>query len=99
MDRIRDSWYQAGEDRTEIKAWTAFAEPIDRERQDREAGDQIAIEVLGERIVLAVEIKLKKRRGRPDKNRGDDGGVAGRELTARNFLYPGSVRGHGSPTD
>jgi hypothetical protein len=77
MEDVWEGWDEAGKECAAIEA-TAIPTKID-ERQDGEATDGVAVEVLRPRIVEAVEVELKEGWGRPDKDSRKDRGVTSDE--------------------
>jgi Flp pilus assembly protein TadD len=85
MDDIWQTRNQTERDRADVDLRTT-AELKQNDRNDGEAGDGVAIEILRPRIVEAIQVKLKERGQRPNADGSEDGAVSARK-PARVFIH------------
>ena len=69
----------------DVDLGAATSHAVENEWCDGEAGDRVTVEILRERLVVADEVKLKKRRHRPNGNAGEERSVTSGELPGARF--------------
>jgi len=77
MDDIRERGNEAGNKGGAVERWLLPSEEY--EGQHSEEGDGIPVKILGPWIVETVEVELKERGGRPNKDGRENGSVTSNE--------------------
>ena len=80
VDHVRKTGSETYHHRAPIEPRGTALAPVDQQRRNGETSNKISIEILCPRIVITVQVVLKKRRRRPDNDRGEDRGIAFREV-------------------
>ena len=75
VDNIGQSRQQTDAEYIPAEARAVTTKASKGKGQNRETRQRIAVEILGKRIVVAVEVKLEERWRRPDEDGGEDRGV------------------------
>ena len=75
VDDVRQSRQQTNAENIPVETRSASLKSIKGERENGEKRDRVAIKILREGIVESIEIKLKKRRRRPDEDGRENGGI------------------------
>jgi tetratricopeptide (TPR) repeat protein len=85
VNHVRQARDQTGYDRANVDLWAA-AELKQDKGNDRETSHGISVEILGPRIVEAIQIELKQRWERPNADGGEEGNVSTRKV-AGTFVH------------
>src|ERR1700736_874160 len=75
MDDIGNAGDEAKPEHMDVDLGAATARAVEDEWCDGEAGDGVTVEILGERLVVADQVKLKEGWHRPDSDAGEERAV------------------------
>ena len=97
MNDVRQGRQETNAEDPPVEAWSAALKSVKGERENGEKRDRVTIKILRERIVISIEVKLKKRWRRPDENSRENGGITlGKIFFARGLRsVAGLNRRHG----